>query len=192
MTIRRHVALAVAPLIWLGMVTGTQAAVSVTSHDDDARQCFAAASQEGPAQFGLATCSTALQSDDLDLVDRAATFVNRGILKERMSDLQGALSDYDAGIALRPNLADAYVDRGGLMIKLKRYTEAFADMSKGIELGPQFPQIAYYDRGLLREHTGDFAGACSDYQQALVFQPRFDLANQRVNLCRFYKRAKPS
>jgi len=116
--------------------------------------------------------------------DRAATFINRGILRERLADFVDALEDYNAGLALRPDLADAYIDRGAVFIKMSRYADAIADLNRGITMGTQSPHIAYYDRGVARERTGDPKGACADYRQAATLQPNFTLAKDLFAICR--------
>ena len=168
-----------------------QGAVSVVS-SGAARTCFQAARSDGPAREGAAACSDALESGTLTSDDRAATFVNRGILRVRLSQISDALSDYNASLDMRPNLAEAYVDRGAALIKINRFDDAIADLSKGIALGTASAHIAFYDRGQARELTGDFSGACEDYRQALVLQPDFVEAKRRTDVCAIKIKHKPS
>jgi tetratricopeptide (TPR) repeat protein len=91
----------------------------------------------------------------------------------RLNDFGGALNDFDAGVALRPDLAEAYVDRGAVLLQVKRYSDALADLTKSIALKTENANVAYFNRGLARERTGDLAGACADYRQALSLQPDF-------------------
>lgn len=171
--------------------TGSRGAVSVIG-GGAARSCYQAARFKGVDSAGVKTCSDALDSGALTSDDRAATFINRGILRERLSKYQDALSDYDAGLTVRPNLAEAYIDRGAVLIKMGRYAEAIADLSKGIALGSESAQIAYFDRGQAREVTDDLDGACADYRQALVLQPDFEAARHRADICNIQPKRKPS
>jgi len=102
------------------------------------------------------------------------------------------MSDYNAGLAIRPDLADAYVDRGAVLIKMGRYSDAVADLSKGITLKSESAHVAYFDRGQARERMGDLDGACSDYRQALALQPDYDAARWRTDICNLQPKRKPS
>lgn len=181
--------LGAAAFLCAGM-TVSHAAITVlgegASHD-----CFEAAEFSGPPKQGIDTCTAALDAGSLDVTDRAATLVNRGILKARLGEYLDALDDYNAGIKLDANLAEAYVDRGAALIMTKRYNEAVADLSKGIALGTHDPQIAYYDLGLVRERTGDIAGACDDYRQAVAIRPDFVLASSQLDICHPAPHGKP-
>ena len=87
------------------------------------------------------TCTFALEQTTLSVRDRAATYVNRGILRARKDDADGALADYDRGLAMDAALAEGYVDRGAVMIVLRRYDDAVAEIDKGISLGANRLQI---------------------------------------------------
>ena len=163
-------------------VTDSQGAETVLG-DGAPHGCYEAAQFNGSPRDGIAACSAAIDSNALTLADRAATFVNRGILKIRIADFSGALEDYDAGLILNPDLAEAYVDRGAALIMIKRYGDAIADLSKGISLGTQDMHVAYYDRGIVRERKGDLVGACADYRQALALKPDFALASVQLDIC---------
>lgn len=158
-------------------------AISVFSEGETAHNCFRAALYDSAPRPGIADCSAALDSGSLSPDDRAATLINRGILRERLSDFGEALEDYNAGLTLRPDLADAYIDRGAVFIKMTRYSDAIADLNKGITMGTQSLHIAYYDRGVARERTGDPKGACADYRQAVTLQPNFILAKDLFAIC---------
>jgi tetratricopeptide (TPR) repeat protein len=180
-----------ATLCWCVTATGSYGAETVIG-GGSARSCYEAAQFNGPPQQGVATCSDALEAGTLGLADRAATLVNRGILKVRIFDYLGALKDYNTGLTIRADLAEAYVDRGAVLIMIKRYDDAIADLSKGIALGTDEPYIAYYDLGLVRERKGDVSGACADYRQAVALQPDFTLASNQLNICSTREKAKPS
>lgn len=163
-----------------------RAAVSVLGLGDAAR-CYKAAEFADDARIGLTACEAALKDTALPLSDRAATFVNRGILKSLTGDLQSAIADYEASLRLDENLAEAYVNRGNALNSLKRYTEALADLTRAIELGAHRPAIAYYDRALVKEALGNLRGAYDDFRKALELEPDFKLADtqlQRFKLVR--------
>jgi len=131
----------------LGMGSSANAAVTVLGNGV-AHSCYQFAEYGGNSTDGIQTCTFALEQTTLSVRDRAATFVNRGILRARKDDAEGALADYDRGLAMDAALAEGYVDRGAAMIALRRYDDAVAEIDKGISLGANRPQIAYYDRGI--------------------------------------------
>jgi len=173
-------------LVTLGASRGAETVIS----EGAARDCFAAALYTRSSPQSIATCSDALDAGSLSREDRTATFVNRGILKERLSDFQGALSDYDQSLALRPDLAEAYLNRGAVLTKLARFHDALEDLNKAITLSTVSAHIAYYDRGQAREYSGDLTGACADYQKALALQPNYFPASQRLYVCRYQDKPK--
>lgn len=165
-----------------------EAAVSVVGHGL-ARNCFEYAEFGGATRDGIATCSLALEQQALDARDRAATYINRGILKSRSDDTAGALGDYDLGLSLDGNLGEGYVDRGAVMIVLHRYSDALDSINKGIEMGANRPQIAYYDRAVVQEALGNIRGAYEDYKKAVAIQPDFALAIEQLSRFRVVRRS---
>jgi tetratricopeptide (TPR) repeat protein len=157
------------------VVPQAQAAVTVLGNGI-AHACYEAAEFGGNAHDGIAECSLALDEAALPIGDRAATFVNRGILKSQNNDPNGALDDYNRGLELKPGLGEAYVDRGAVMILFQRYDDAIKDIDKGLSLSPNKPEIAYYDRAVADEAVGDIRGAYEDCKKAVEIAPDFTLA----------------
>ncbi len=144
-----------------------------------AQDCYAAAENGLDARESIPTCTFALQTA-LSVVDRAATYVNRGVLYLSLNENDKAMADMNSGIAIAPSLGDAYVDRGAVLIALGRYDEALADLNKGISMDPHRPQVAYYDRALIHEHGGDIRAAYEDYKKALELAPGFTPAAEQL------------
>src|SRR5690242_3479267 len=113
-----------------------------------ANTCYQSAEFGGDPAQAVHTCSLALEQETLTVADRAATFINRGILRSRMGDMNGALNDYDTGLSIDGVHGEGYVDRGATYIAMQRYQDAMADINKGIDLGAKKPHIAYYDRAI--------------------------------------------
>jgi tetratricopeptide (TPR) repeat protein len=151
--------------------SGAKAAVTVLG-PGPAQECFQVAEYGGDIRDGIARCSFALNTA-LSTTNRAATFVNRGVLRLNLHENEQALSDINAGISIAPELGDAYVDRGAVSIALGHYDDALADLNKGIALGPHRPQVAYYDRAIIYEQRGDIRAAYFDYKKALEIAPDF-------------------
>jgi tetratricopeptide (TPR) repeat protein len=169
------------------MSSGALAAITVLG-PGPAQDCFRYAEEGANPQEGIARCTFALDTA-LTVTDRAATFVNRGVLRLSLHENDAALADINSGIEIAPTLGDAYVDRGAASIALGRYEEALADLNKGIALGPHRPQIAYYDRAIVNEHNGDIRAAYEDYKKALEIAPDFAPAAEEIKRFRVVRKA---
>ncbi|HEY2446155.1 MAG TPA: hypothetical protein VGI20_10485 [Rhizomicrobium sp.] len=174
--------------IVISVASHAQAAVTVLGNGV-AHSCFQFAEFGGNSTDGISTCSFALQQVALPVRDRAATYINRGILRARDEDTQGALSDYNQGLAMDAELGEGYVDRGAIMIVLRRYDDAVADFDKGISLGANRLQIAYYDRAIADEALGNIRAAYEDYKKAAEIQPDFALATEQLSRFRVVRKS---
>lgn len=179
MNIRDVSALAIGALALAAFSAPSHAAVSVLGMGLG-QSCYEAAEFGGDPRGGVATCTMALNEAALTHEDRAATHVNRGIMRARSDDAMGALDDYDQGIALDADLPEAYVDRGATMISLKRYDEAITDLDKGISMNAKRLHIAYYDRAIADEALGNLRAAYQDYKKAVELEPDFGLATEQL------------
>jgi len=145
-----------------------------------AQTCYDIAENGGDYAEGISQCTNALDDMTLSVRDRAATFVNRGVLHLGRHELAAGFKDIDSGIALDPMLADGYIDRGAASIALGHYDDALADLNKGITLGPTRPYVAYYDRAIVERHNDDVRSAYYDLRKALELKPDFDLALKEI------------
>jgi tetratricopeptide (TPR) repeat protein len=173
----------------LASANSANAAVTVLGNGV-AHSCYQFAEYGGNSVDGIQTCTFALEQTTLSVRDRAATLVNRGILRARKDDAEGALADYDRGLAMDAALAEGYVDRGAVMIVLRRYDDAVADIDKGISLGANRLQIAYYDRAIADEALGNIRAAYEDYKKAAEIQPDFRLATDQLSRFRVVRRGQ--
>lgn len=142
--------------------------------------CFQAAEFGVDPKSSIETCTLAIQQEPLSRTDRAATYVNRGILRSQVGDQSGALADYNAGISMDANHGEGYIDRGATYIVLQRYDDALNDLNKGIAMGAHKPHIAYYDRAIVDEAMGNVRAAYQDYKKAVELQPDFSLASEQL------------
>jgi len=164
-------------------VAPTQAAVSVIG-TGFARLCYEYADGDRASDQGLQNCDRALTEEALTVRDRSATHVNRGILYMHAKDLPRALADYEKALTLKPNLAEAYVNKGIALVHLGgRDSEAVEAITKGISLNTARPEIAYYTRGVANELLGNTRAAYEDYQQAATLKP--DWNEPKAQLSRF-------
>jgi tetratricopeptide (TPR) repeat protein len=125
-------------------------------------------------------CTDALDGEFLSARDRAGTLVNRGVLKLRRGAYPDATRDFDMAVKLKPQMGEAYVNRGAASIGQRHYAESLPDINKGLELGVQEPAKAYYNRALAYEGLDDAKSAYFDYQKALEMQPEWQAPREQL------------
>jgi tetratricopeptide (TPR) repeat protein len=173
----------------VAVTASTAAAQGVTViGGGQARACYTAARMEGPDPRAVQVCDSALAHELLRRRDRAATHVNRGILLLRERDGARALADFDAAIALMPNLAEGHVNRGAALILLDRPRDAIAALNRGLEKQTAEPWTAHFNRATAREMLGDISGAYADLQQAAGLNPTWDLPKKELERYRVIER----
>lgn len=148
---------------------GAQAAAVVLGNSP-AHTCF---EEADAGSTDLTSCNFALDEMTLSSKDRASTFINRGIMYARMGDTDSALADYNRGLSVDSDVSEGYVDRGAALITLKHYDDALQDIDKGIQMGAEKLQIAYYDRAIAHESLGEVRAAYDDYKMAVQLKPDF-------------------
>lgn len=159
--------------------TAASAAVAVVGNGT-ARLCYSEAESGWNTAYGLKMCNDALKTETLNVVDRASTLINRGILKARADDIDGALADYAEALAVGENVAEAYLNRSATEIALRRFDDAKADADLAIAHGTKRLEIAYYNRAVANEALGNVGAAFQDYKAALQVEPGFVAARQQL------------
>ncbi|MDP1737047.1 MAG: tetratricopeptide repeat protein [Caulobacter sp.] len=134
-------------------------------------------------EYSLSTCTYALETESLVKRDRAATLVNRGVIQLRRKKYEAANRDFDAAIRLQPGMGEAYVNRGAALLAQRRWAEGKADIDRGLELGSDEPEKAYFNRALAWEALDDMEAAWRDYVKASELKPDWDAP--RKELARF-------
>jgi tetratricopeptide (TPR) repeat protein len=177
---KKHLTLlAGASLALMGLCMPANALVLVIGNQL-AHDCYEIAKAGNDPVLGITTCSSALENEALSPHDRAGTYVNRGAIKISLGRVDDAMNDYNTGLTIMPNLADAYVDRAGAYIMQKKYPEAMADVNHGIDLGPTYLFAGYYNRAVAEQLSGDITKAYYDYQKTLQLEPKFAPAAERL------------
>jgi Tfp pilus assembly protein PilF len=116
----------------------------------------------GDYEGAIADYSQALEQDP----EMAIALSNRGYAYYYMGDMEHALQDFDAAIALDKSLPDAVLNKASLLAKQEQTGTALELLDGMLE---DFPEDAslFLNRGLIRELSGDLAGACEDWKRAL-------------------------
>ena len=145
-----------------------------------ARECSVAALNGEKDHRSEALCTQALETELMNLRDRAGTYVNRGILTLRRAEYASAQFDFNRAIETKPNLGEAYVNRGAAAVGAKRYADGLADLNKALELGVDEPEKAYYNRALAFEGLDDLKAAYFDYKKAVELKPDWDMPQKEL------------
>lgn len=159
--------------------------VTVLSTGGSARSCSVAAqgaaAKLSASREDIDTCTRALEHENLNQHDRAATLVNRGILLAAHESYQEALEDYNRAMTVQPELPEPYVGRGNLWYLAGRFDTAINDYDKALDLMLGRSHLALYNRGLANEKAGNTQQAIADYRQALEQQPEFKQAQEKLD-----------
>jgi tetratricopeptide (TPR) repeat protein len=142
--------------------------------------CSQAAKAGEDDQPSLEVCTLALETESMSRRDRAGTYVNRGVIKMRRQEYAAAHADFNLAIRLQPEMGEAYVNRGGALVGQKRYMEALVDIDRGLSLGSEEPEKAYYNRALANEGLDDIKAAYFDYLRAIELKPDWDIPKREL------------
>ena len=164
-------------LLALGMTAfaGGAHAQLVVQGKGDVAQCYnyALVGNTG-SRSAISTCSDALD-DVLTQNDKAATFVNRGVLYMRKGDQEKASADYQAALAIQPNLTQAHVNKAASLIRQKKFDEAISSLNTALnDTESPTRAAALYNRAIALDSKEDYSGAYRDLKAALAIRPEWD------------------
>lgn len=163
----------------LGLPATSATATVITVGNPLAADCFTWAERRDQRPDALQTCSLALK-DALNAENRAATLVNRGVIRMIHSDVRGAEADFDAAIALRPNLSDAWLNKGFLRLRTGDGSAALPHLERALQLRTRRPALAYYARGIAHEQAGNMRAAYADLNRARDLEPGWSMPGQAL------------
>jgi tetratricopeptide (TPR) repeat protein len=95
------------------------------------------------------------------------SFHVKAVAAYRADDYEKSVAIYTLVLALSPDDAEAYFNRGLAYKKLGRYDMAHQDYDNAIVIDPGMAK-AYYDRANIHVREGRFAAAAGDYGSALL------------------------
>jgi tetratricopeptide (TPR) repeat protein len=172
----------VALLVALALVSPASAQYAVTIFGGGyARSCYEAVKGRALPAKALETCDIALQQEDLSQKNRAATYINRGIVHMRAQRHERAMKDYEAGIALEPDMPEAKINLGAMLYYLGRYADAVAALDEGVKIeNREARAAAHYNRGLAQEMLGELERAYADYKTAQALDPKLSQAERQL------------
>lgn len=147
-----------------------------------ATACYENARDSRVSPNALEQCNEAL-TEGLNPRDRAATYVNRGVVHMNRGNSGRALADFNAAIEIEPDLAEGYINRGAALLVRNDLRGAIASIDQGLQFTPENPARAYYNRAVAHEDLGELRAAYEDYRRAAELAPEWDAP--RVELARF-------
>lgn len=123
---------------------------------------------------GLVTCAAygdhSMGSQHVETVEVApadwTVYFDRGLVYDKADQLEEAIENYSAAIALDQSQALPYYYRGLIFIDIERYEEAISDLTKAIELQRNHAGM-YYDRALAYYYLGEYESAISDFTRTI-------------------------
>lgn len=158
--------------------------VTILGDSADARECYFSAGiaiqMQSTSRAEIETCSNALDLQVLRVRDRAATYVNRGILYAANEQYLEAVKDYERAMKLYPKFGAIYVNRGNLFFLGESYDSAIMEYTKALNLDLRQDYVAYLNRGMAYEKLGKLADAESDYRLAIELAPEWSVAKSKL------------
>ncbi len=130
-------------------------------------------------QLGFWKNDTILFSHARDVTSR--NFVAYAVLasKKEASDPEGAITDYNLALAIKPNSTEALFGKGRALLKVGKPEEAIASYRAALEIDPNYPE-AHNGLGVILAQRGELAEAETEYRAALKTNP--DHLEARLNL----------
>ncbi|MEY9541494.1 adenylate cyclase [Bradyrhizobium diazoefficiens] len=105
--------------------------------------------------------------------DAMAHFVRGEIQRASGRNVEAAVGEYEAAIAINPSLAPAHGSLGAAKIRVGRSAEAFAPLQMAIQLSPRDPLLStwYFYIGHAHSHLGQYEGAIDWCGRSIAVQP---------------------
>lgn len=100
-------------------------------------------------------------------------YLNRGLAKEGMGDLDAAMRDYNRALAIDPKDTGAYNNRANIKLHKGDIDGATADYNRALQLDPKNASV-YHNRGAPEVIKGDVGRAVADFNHALQLNPKLD------------------
>ncbi|MEM9262348.1 MAG: tetratricopeptide repeat protein [Pseudomonadota bacterium] len=168
-------------LVPLVMTEAAWAQASVTRlGKSDAGTCY----QEAFSANGedLSACNRALKDRSTTARDRRATFVNRGILLNRLGEYDRAIEDFTEALDGDPELGEALLNRGNSLFLQKNFSSAMIDYEAALNASFNKPEVAWYNIGLTHRALKDDDAARIAFEKSLQERPGFTPAVEQLRI----------
>jgi tetratricopeptide (TPR) repeat protein len=101
---------------------------------------------------------------------RARLQLELGNLLLAAKEYEAAVASYDQALKIKPDLHQAWNNRGIALLNLGRFEEAFASYDQALQFKPDYHE-AWNNRGIALLNLGRFEEAVASYDQALKIKP---------------------
>ena len=101
----------------------------------------------------------------------------------RRDNYREARHDFETALKYKPELGEAFVNKGASYLGEKEYVKAIELINRGLELGTNEAEKAYFNRGIANERLGRLEHAYLDYRKALQLKPNWELP--KYHMARF-------
>lgn len=133
--------------------------------------------------------SIANVAEGVDSQLQARAWFSSGYLYSEEDNWKAEIDAYDKALQLKPDMAEAYNNRGVAKKNLGQYKAALADYDKALELNPDMVE-AYNNRGNVKNNLGQPEAALADLNEAIRLRPNYAIAySSRGNVK--YDRGQP-
>jgi len=118
----------------------------------------------------IVACTSILNRTDLSNADRERALIIRGRAAHRDADIDSAIRDFDAAIALAPKDPEPLVRRASAAFFKKDYGSAVELAERALRLNPKYAE-AHDILGTVALVTGNYGMAKSEYDKAIELDP---------------------
>lgn len=102
--------------------------------------------------------------------ERVVALNNRAGAYREAGDLERALADYDAALALFDRSSEIFTNRGDLYLQRGEFNRAIADFDRAVAADPH-AAMPYNHRGFAKRKRGELEAALADYDVAVELAP---------------------
>ncbi len=134
----------------------------------------------GERDGALLDFTEALGSGALSPPEEALALYDRGVTLDEVSRTEDAIGDYSAAIKIVPTLSAALNNRANAYRRLGKLDAARQDYEASIAAGNPHREYPNFGLGQIAEASGDAQVARGYYQAALVANPGFGPAKERI------------
>lgn len=152
--------------------------VSTLAGHPNASLCYQYAKTETRGGTAIRTCTESLSREVLTRRDRAAVFVNRGILNRLAGNYKLAFDDYVAALKLKDDMPEAVGNRGNIYYLSGKFEQAIEDYQKSIEMGISDQRIVRLNTAMALAEMKRNVEARASYRDLMQRYPDWEMARE--------------
>jgi tetratricopeptide (TPR) repeat protein len=137
--------------------------------------CYQSAINEDGRASAIEGCTRALEEESLATPDKAATYVNRGIVFMNAGHYAEADADFDTALHLQRDFPDGLLNKAFLRIRQGDGRDALPLIQRAMDAGSGNMALAIFARGVAHEQMGELNLAYADLKRARALAPGWAL-----------------